>query len=270
MAAPRSLEGLLRDLEESESRTSFLHGQQRISPVLDVASKQKLAELEGKLREFAALIRERDKALDEAYREQRLSPIPASEVDGSPRLLTSADERQRNALQSEVTRLREELRTVNACISVYEQQLLTVHTQLQVLETRQSPSPLPSPLTDSTSLQLQITRAKSFLLSIQTENAQLRTTLIPALETELQDYLSKTDQVKTLLSTWKQCGKCNLAAGIWTQRTLNRPQSTVKSHGNDLVSKQNCTVSKPKPQYVPSFQRSKRPVKVQIKRKTAK
>lgn len=275
----RSLEGILRDLEESESRTSFLPraDDRQGSPEPETSYKLQLEHLETKLREFAALVRVRDRELDELYREQSLSPVPASESEGSPRLFTLEDERQQSLLQAEADRLRGELSTVNCTVSSYERKLLAVHSQLQAAEGGRDPRAsdlimrLSAFLQDNGDLREQVERARQVLSGIEGENRQIQQILIPDLETDLRDYETRRDETRKSIARLKSA-KCNLASGVWTQRTFQRlPQSSAQKCPTDRPAPPKRLESpRPKREYAPSFLRSMRPTKVLVKRKHVK
>lgn len=273
----RSLEGILRDLEESESRTSCLPRakDRQGSPVPEPSDKLQLEHLEEKLREFAALVRQRDRELDELYREQSLSPVPASESELSPRLFTLEDERQQGLLQAEAHRLRAELSSVNRIVSAYERKLLALHSQLQAIEGNTDPRAsdllvrLSSSLQDNGDLQEQVEQARLTLADIESESRQIQNSLIPALQAELLTCETLKDETKESIARLKESAKCKLASGVWTQRCCLQRQSSPQKYDRPAPPKR-LESPRPKREYVPSFLRSKRSAKLLIKHKSAK
>src|SRR5574343_425163 len=124
MTDPITLESLLNNLNDSGSRTSFLHlteDKGDPSPVPEQSYKLQLEHLEDRLRELAALIRARDRELDGLYQEQSLSPIPRVDPDYASRLVTLEEENQQlkalSGLKVESERLKSELKLVNQAIA---------------------------------------------------------------------------------------------------------------------------------------------------------
>ena len=283
------MEGLEISEEESGSRTSFLHlteDKGDTSPLPDSSYKVQLEHLEDRLREFAALIKARDKELSSLYQDPSFSPGPTLE-DESPHQTKTA-----TLLRNEADRLKSEIRSVNRSIATYEQKLSDINSRLCALESQHNSSFFlrdNDKLTDLTKkislfqhangdLQEQVEATKSALLAVQRDSDGMKTLLIPALQAHRAAFEGQRNRVKTGVEEARRevraASRCSLTPGL----TIKPIQLRAKTGKGEKTSQKSSPRMTPaliretptprcsSPRYIPSFLRCRKAALLSKKR----